>query len=87
MLIPTKRFDEFKNLAIGELFVLMDTNDMDIWCKTPFADMQEHNNDYCNADGAFCTAVCLTNKTYMQCNPVARVIVVDVDKIKERLGE
>lgn len=89
MMIPTKRIDEFRNLRPGELFVcLCDAHDTDIWCKTPFANMQDEvRNNYHNADGAFCTAYCINEDKYMQCNPKAKVVVIDIERIKERLAE
>lgn len=84
MIIPTTKFATFRELEYGSLFYLLDTadEDIDIWCKTPCADMMEYNNNYSNADGAFCTAICITSEKqrYMQCCPDARVVVIDTKK-------
>lgn len=85
MLIPVTKITTFKELKCGDLFSLMNPIDTDIWCKTPFADMEAHNNKYTNTEGAFCTAICVTSEEqrYMQCNPEIPVVSIDFKKLLE----
>lgn len=85
MLILTKSFAVFKNIKPGELFTFMDNNS-GVWCKTPFADMQDsHNNEWNDGHERFCTAICVNSHnskvTFTRCDPNARVILIDAKKV------
>lgn len=86
MLIPTKSFAVFKDIKPGELFTFISNDFPGIWCKTPFADMQDNHNSEWNDDhGRFCTAICVNSSNskiqFMQCDPDASIILIDTKKV------
>lgn len=86
MLVPTKNFAAFKNIKPGELFVFVDANCPGIWCKTPFADMQDkHNSRWNDGHEGFCTAICInpsikSEVQFIQCDPNAMIVLVDTER-------
>lgn len=75
----TGETDSFKNLPYGTLFTVNGSDH--VYCKTPFADMYEHNNNFDNESGGFCTAVIVNDVGYIQCCPSIECNIIDAAKL------
>lgn len=83
--LTVKSEETFRKIPVGSMFVVSQDKSEHpcIWVKTPFADMDEHNNPV-NQNGAFCNAICInagSENLYMQCWPEAVCFVIDTDEL------
>lgn len=82
----------FRDMSVGTTFIVSEDDKKcpNVWVKTPFVDMYEHNNPV-NNNGAFCNAICINTGNeailYMQCKPDAVCLVIDTHELFDQAEE